>query len=94
MSTKSTRGFEKLWHTKSTRRALRELLLPRSTIHKVLHKRLRLCAYKVQIVQQLKPGDGMERQHFAEEMLDHIDLDVDFLEKNRVHRRGNISCLR
>jgi hypothetical protein len=29
-------------------------------------------------VQQLKPGDGMERQHFAEEMLDHIDPDVDF----------------
>jgi hypothetical protein len=30
------------------------LLLPRSTIH----KRLRLCAYKVQLVLQLKPADG------------------------------------
>jgi hypothetical protein len=32
-------------------------------------------------VQQLKPGDGIARQHFAEEMLDRIDLDVDFLKK-------------
>jgi hypothetical protein len=54
---------------------MRELLVPCSMIHKVLHKRLRLCAYKVQLVQQLKPGDGMARQHFAEEILDRIDLD-------------------
>jgi hypothetical protein len=45
-----------------------------STIQKVLHVRLSLCAYKVQLVQQLKLGDGMARQHFAEEMLDRIDL--------------------
>jgi hypothetical protein len=32
-------------------------------------------------VQQLKPGDGIARQHFAEEMLVLIDLDVDFLKK-------------
>jgi hypothetical protein len=31
----------------------------------------------------------MERQHFAEKMLYHIDLDVDYLKKNYVHRRGN-----
>jgi hypothetical protein len=30
-------------------------------------------------VQQLKPGDGMAREYFAEEMLGRIDLDVDFL---------------
>jgi hypothetical protein len=34
-------------------------------------------------VQQLKPSDGMARQHFAE-VLDRIDLDVDFL-KNGAH---------
>ncbi|PNF41805.1 hypothetical protein B7P43_G02603 [Cryptotermes secundus] len=75
--------------TKSTRRDSRELLLSLSMIHKVLHKRLRLCAYKV----QLKPADGMAHQHFAEEMLDRIDLDVDVLKKYHVHRRGNISRL-
>jgi hypothetical protein len=47
----------------------------------MLHKRLRLCAYKVQLVEQLKPGDGIARQHFAEEMLDRIDDDVDLLKK-------------
>jgi hypothetical protein len=57
------------------------LLLARSTINKVLHKRLRLCAYKIQLVKQLKSADGVARQHFAEEMFDRIDLDVDFFEK-------------
>jgi hypothetical protein len=40
-----------------------------------------LFAYKVQLLQQLKPGDAMAHQHFTEEMLDRIDLDVDFLKK-------------
>jgi hypothetical protein len=43
--------------TKSIFRASLELNIPRSTVHKVLHKRLRLHAYKVQIVQTLEPND-------------------------------------
>ena len=39
--------------TKSIRTAARQLQLPRSTVHKVLHKNLRLYAYKVQLLQQL-----------------------------------------
>jgi hypothetical protein len=81
------RLYEALQRT--THRASRELLLSRSTIHKVLHKRLRLCAYKVQFVQELKPGDGMARQRFAEEMLDRIDLDMDFLKKSCSQTRQN-----
>ena len=38
---------------KSIRVASNELAIPRSTVHKVLHKRLRLHAYKLQIVQAL-----------------------------------------
>ena len=38
---------------KSIRVASNELAIPRSTIHKVLHKRLRLHAHKLQIVQAL-----------------------------------------
>ena len=37
--------------------ASNELGVPRSPVHKVLHKRLRLHAYKLQIVQALKPDD-------------------------------------
>ncbi|KAJ8865816.1 hypothetical protein PR048_033338 [Dryococelus australis] len=36
---------------KSVRTAARQLQLPRSTVHKVLHKQLRLYAYKLQLVQ-------------------------------------------
>ena len=43
---------------KSTRRASNELHVPYSTVVKILHKRLKLCAYKVQIVQSLQPDDG------------------------------------
>ena len=42
---------------KSILTAARQLELPRSTVHKVLHKNLRLYAYKVQMLQALQPND-------------------------------------
>ena len=42
---------------KSIRTASRQLELPRSTVHKVQHKNLRLYAYKVQMLQALQPND-------------------------------------
>ena len=47
---------------KSIRVASNELAIPRSTVHKVLHKRLRFHAYKLQIVQALKPDDHPRRE--------------------------------
>ena len=41
--------------------ASNELAIPRRTVQKVLHKRLRLYAYKLQIVQALKPDDHPRR---------------------------------
>ena len=41
----------------SIRVASNELAIPRNTVYKVLHKLLRLHAYKLQIVQALKPDD-------------------------------------
>ena len=41
--------------SKSIRVESNEFAIPRSTVHKVLHKRLRLHAYNLQIVQALKP---------------------------------------
>ena len=40
---------------KSIRTAARQLELPRSTVHKVLHKNLRLYAYKVQMLHSPQP---------------------------------------
>ena len=53
---------------KSIRVALNKLAIPRRTVQKVLHKRLRLHAYKLQIVQALKPYDHPRRAAFAEEI--------------------------
>ena len=64
---------------KSIRVVSNELAIPRSTFHKVLRKRLRLHAYKLQIVQALKPDDHPRRAAFAEEILQRIDDDSDYL---------------
>ena len=65
--------------SKSIRRASRQLNIPRSTVHKVLHKRLRLHAYKVQILQALQPNDFKLRHEFAIEMLDRIEQNPNYL---------------
>jgi len=44
--------------SKSTRHASNELRVPQNTVVKILHKRIKLYAYKVQIVQSLQPHDG------------------------------------
>ena len=53
---------------KSIRTAARQLELPRSTVHKILHKNLRLYAYKVQMLQALQPNDMPRRKEFAVNM--------------------------
>ena len=64
---------------KSIRVASNKLAIPRSTVHKILHKRLRLHACKLQFVQALKPNDSPRRAAFAEEILHRIDDDNDYL---------------
>ncbi|PNF43065.1 hypothetical protein B7P43_G02718 [Cryptotermes secundus] len=58
---------------KSIRRIPWELQVPRATVHKVLRKRLCLSAYKVHILQELKPENNPRR------MLDRIGRDYAFL---------------
>ena len=50
---------------KSIRAASLQLQIPRSTVHDVLHKRLRLRAYKIQMVHAIKPNDKVARMNFA-----------------------------
>ena len=58
---------------KSTRCASNELRVPQNTVDKILHKRLKLYTYKVQIVQSLLPDDGPRRalllQRFCVELM-------------------------
>ena len=55
--------------------------MPRSTIHNVLHKRLRLTAYKPHILHALQPDDYAKRYGFAVDMLHHLDADEHFLKQ-------------
>ena len=66
---------------KSIRTAARKLKLPRSTVHKVLHKNFRLYAYKVQMLQALQPNDMPRRKEFAVNMLQRISEDKAFLKR-------------
>ena len=63
---------------KSIRTAARQVELPRSTVHKVLHKNLRLYAYKVQMLQALQPNDMPRRKEFIVNMLQQISEDEAF----------------
>ena len=64
---------------KSIRRASQELAIPKSTVHRVVRKRLKLYAYKLQLLQALKPNDRPQRAAFATDMLERIDNDPNFL---------------
>ena len=66
---------------KAIRTAAGQLELPRSTVHKVLHKNLRLYAYKVQMLQLLQPNDMPRRKEFAMNMLQRISEDETFLKR-------------
>ena len=68
---------------KSIRTASRQLELPPSTVHKVLHKNLRLHANKVQMLQALQPNYIPRRKEFAVNMLQRISEDEAFLKRVR-----------
>jgi hypothetical protein len=83
--------------SKSIHQALRELYVPRTTLHQVLHKRLHLLAHKVQIVQELKPDDKSKRLDSAIDMLHWIDMNPGFLpsilfsDEATFHQSGKVS---
>ena len=62
-------------------RTSRQLGLPTTTVLRILHKRLKIYSYKVQILQELKPIDGPKRNMFALEMLNRIEDGEDYLKK-------------
>lgn len=61
-----------------TRRSL-ELDIPRATVHKIMHKRLRLYPYKIQLLHEIKPDDQPKRTEFAALMLQKAEEDPTFL---------------
>lgn len=68
---------------KSIPKARLQLQIPRGTVHNFLHKRLDLRAYKIQIIQQIKPGDKDKMVNFAASVLDKIDENNSYLDHVR-----------
>jgi hypothetical protein len=56
-----------------------QLRIPQSTVVNILHKRLRLCVCKVQLVQALEPDVHPRDADIATEMLQRIDEHNDYL---------------
>ena len=75
-----------------------ELDMPISMVYKVIKKKLRLHAYKVQFVQVLKPDDRPRRMAIATDMLRRIEDDADFLKRIKFsdeasfHVSGIVKC--
>ena len=66
---------------KSIRTAARQLKLPRSAVHKVLQKNLRLYAYNAKMLQALQPNDMSRQKKFAVNMLHGISVGEAFLKR-------------
>ena len=66
---------------KSTCCASNELRVPQGTVVQILHKRLKLYAYKVQTVQPLQPDDDPLRASFDTESLRRTDEDNDYFKR-------------
>ncbi|GBM24409.1 hypothetical protein AVEN_167636-1 [Araneus ventricosus] len=66
---------------KSIRIAARHLQIPRSTVHDVVHKKLRLYAYKLQLLHDLKLDDKPRHRTLVEEMLQKSEGDENYLQR-------------
>lgn len=65
----------------SIRHRSQELNISRSTMQRILVKDLHLHAYKVQLVQEIKPSDHAQRREFADWVLEHHQINADFSKK-------------
>jgi hypothetical protein len=64
-----------------SRRASLWLLIPQTTVWRVVHNRLHLHAYKVQIIQALKPDGKPRRFQFAKYIWSKVKSDENFLRR-------------
>ena len=64
---------------RSIRRAERDLSIPRSTIHVILCRRVRMFPYKLRIVHQLEARDYVARRAFAAWCLQNLESNENFM---------------
>ncbi|CAH2093266.1 unnamed protein product [Euphydryas editha] len=77
----------------STRKRSQTLDIKRSTLRRILKRDLHLKAYKIQLVQELKPQDANNRLSFANQMLDLFTNfnNVMFSDEAIFHLNGHVN---
>jgi hypothetical protein len=75
---------------KSVRKASQELHIPRSTVHRILKTELKFIAYKLQVVQKLEQNDFHLRNEFANEVLDRLEVNENYL-KHKLHSKSSLN---
>ena len=65
----------------SIRRRAQELRLSQTSTWRILRKDLGLFPYKIQLTQELKPNDHLQRRQFADWALEQLEIDLDFGKK-------------
>jgi hypothetical protein len=72
-----------------------ELGIPKPTVHKVLHKKIKLHTYKIQLLHEMKPPDKPTES--AEHMLEKTDNEpnfthnITFTDEATIHINGCIN---
>ena len=77
----------------STRKRSAAVAIPRTSLRRILHLDLKLHPYKLQIVQEMKPNDYIERKLFADTMLERFCSleNVLFTDEAHFHLNGHIN---
>lgn len=58
-----------------------QLRIPRSTIHRILHKKLKMFPYKISFLQQLLPADYSKRLQYARHVRHELRNDPQYLDR-------------
>lgn len=77
----------------STRKRGQALDVKRTTLRRILKRDLHLKAYKIQIVQELKPNDASNRLNFVNQMLNRFNnfFNVMFSDEANFHLNGQVN---
>ena len=73
------------------RHRAQELRLSLISTWRILRKDLDHFPYKIQLTQELKPNDYLQRQQFADWTLEELEIDPDFGKNNHLYRRSPFS---
>jgi hypothetical protein len=76
---------------KSIARRILDLGIAKTTTQNVIHKRLCLYAYKIQLKQEIRPDDWVKRCDFASLMMNKIDDNENFSTPDLFQRQGDFS---